>query len=62
MESLGLKLLWEGIKAIVLGFLSGWWKEHKAQEAIKDAVKPYKKELEIKNRPAGSDDDVTDRL
>lgn len=51
-------IAWDAIKAA----FSGWWAGFTRRKEITDAVKPYQKELEIKNRPAGSDDDVINRL
>lgn len=51
-------LAWNSLK----GLVSCWWAGFTRKKELHDAVEPYKKELAIKERPAGSDDDLVDRL
>lgn len=55
---IALTLVWDALKWA----FSGWWQKHEQQEAINDAIKPYQKELAIKGKPAGTDDDIVNRL
>jgi hypothetical protein len=60
--------MWLSILAIAFRFLglASWFENwlanyHKEKEIAED-IEAYKHELDIKNRPAGSDSDVIDRL
>lgn len=41
---------------------SRWFGKHEEQEELADATQPYKNELAIKSKPAGTDSDIVGRL
>lgn len=57
-----MSFVWSVLSSFVSGLLSRWWGKVEQQQEIADATEPYKKELEIKNRPAGTDNDIVGRL
>lgn len=57
-----MSFLWNIVGSFLSGLFSSWLKKYEAQKEIADATQPYKNEIEIKNRPAGTDSNLVDRL